>query len=270
MIASSRLGDLLGNPNFPNIGDASGARIQYQRMLDIAESLVAADPANKTAKMDLTQAHLRMGTLITADEPGAALAHLRQALDLIVQLAGADPNTLILQDNRGIVESEIGAILASQGQLAEGIVRMRRSIAIAHTVLDRRPKSIDALVEVLGPAADLAPALARSHDRASVDALVAEMSSFLERLHTARAANFVAARRPRTLFAFGTAYSILRMRPQACAWFRQSVDAWSEIEASSGIFRGYRPLQAEAVREDASCEAENSSGAPRLVAPLLK
>jgi tetratricopeptide (TPR) repeat protein len=253
MIAYSRLGEVLGGYENPNIGDVAGARIQFQRMLDIAESLAAADPANKTGQMDLYQAHLRMGGILIADEPKAALAHLRKALDLTEQLAAADPHTVAIQMNRGVLEGFIGAILASQGQLAEGIARMRRAMAIDHDVLDRQPTFVERRISLLSVASDLAPALARSRDRAGVDALAAEAAPSLEGIHQARLSNLALARRPRTLFAFGEAYALLQDRREACNWFRRSVEAWREIESGPGIAPVHREFHAAAIRRFEAC-----------------
>ena len=256
MIAYSRLGEILGRRDMPNIGDFAGARIQFQRMLAIAESLAAADPANKTGQMDLSQAHMRMGGILRADEPKAALAHFRKALDLITQLAAVDSSTLVIQTSLGVLQGDIGASLASQGQLAEGIARMRKAMEIDRALLARQPNAAEPRITLLVAGADLARALARSRDRASVDALAAELSPLLEGLHSERFSSSVRARRPRTLFAFGEAYSTLQDRAQACEWFHRSVDAWREIESSSAVALYLRPLEADAARENAACLAE--------------
>lgn len=258
MIASSRLGEVLGYPYSPNVGDVAGARVQFERMLNIAESLAAADPANKTAQMDLAQANLRMGGLLVSDEPKTALPHLRKALELMAHLAQADTQTLAIQENQGFVEGKIGAILAAQGQLSEGIARMRSAVRTAHAVLDRQPKSTDRLANLLIVPLDLAPALARSHDRAGVDALAADMSPFIERLHPAGIPNRIsAAAGPRALFAFGESYALLNDPVQACQWFHQSVASWRELDLSRGVAAHHRALQADAIRRDAACLAAN-------------
>lgn len=253
VIAYSRLGEVLGGHDTPNIGDVAGARIQFQSMLDIAESLAAADPANKTGQMDLAQAHFRMGGILIAGEPQAALAHLRKALDLIVQLAAADPDTIAIQSIRGAIEGNIGEILASQGQLAEGIVRMRRALTASHALADRQPTAVNHRISLLVAASNLAPALARFHNRAAVDALAVEVAPSLDWVHQARFSTYVQGRRPRTLFAFGQAYSLLKDQPEACNWFRRSVEAWRELESTSGIFPAYRTFQAAAIRRFEAC-----------------
>jgi tetratricopeptide (TPR) repeat protein len=190
-----------------------------------------------------------MGAIFEAGDWKAALAYNRKALDLIVQLGAADPNTIVIQDNRGILEWRLGTILAARGELAEGISRLRTSVAIARALLERQPNRMEFRNEFLSFEADLALALARSHDRAAVDALAAEAVPSLEWYRKSPVSNALRTRRPRTFFAFGEAYSLLKDRAQACEWFRQSVDAWHEIETSSGVPAMFRSQEADARRK---------------------
>ena len=265
MLAAAHLGEVLGYPYTSNLGDFTGARIQFQRMLDIAESATSGDAANKTAPMDLAEAQLRMGGLLEASEPQVALRHFQAALKLLTQLPAADPDTVAFQASRGLVESRIGAILVSEGRSVEGMARLSSALEITRALQKRQPKNIDYAIIFLMSASDMARALARTHNRAGLDALAEETVHVLERLHGARVSSFTAARRPRTQFAVGEAYELMKARPQACEWFHQSVEAWREIEASSGIVANQRALQAGAVRGYAACggavEALISSGA---------
>ena len=62
------LGDVFGSPGRFNLGRPKDAAEHYQKARKIAEKLVAADPGNEMAKLDLARAFSREGmTLVGAD-----------------------------------------------------------------------------------------------------------------------------------------------------------------------------------------------------------
>jgi tetratricopeptide (TPR) repeat protein len=248
MLAHSHLGDVLGNPNYLNASDPAGAHAHYDKMLEIAESLAAADRANKTAQMDLAQAHLRVGAVLEAGLPREALTHFETAHDLLTARAGGSTGNI--QNTLAFAETRIGTVLTAQGQLAEGITHLRKAIVIKRSVFQLQ-ESDGALVQLVISMGPLANALARSHDRPALDLLVAEASPLLERCRTIPMSIY--GRCPVALGNFGEAYAVLKDGAEACKWFRRSIDAWREIETAYTLYPSQRASQAVAARHLAAC-----------------
>ncbi|HBY62915.1 MAG TPA: hypothetical protein DEH78_24090, partial [Solibacterales bacterium] len=73
------LGDLLGSPARFHMGRPAAAMEQYGQARALAERLVAADPHNDAAKLDLARALGREAALLTVAQPERALERLNRA-----------------------------------------------------------------------------------------------------------------------------------------------------------------------------------------------
>jgi tetratricopeptide (TPR) repeat protein len=62
-LACASLGDVLGNPNLPNLGDSAGALAMHRRALAITEKLAAADPGSQEARDNLFVRHFKLGQI---------------------------------------------------------------------------------------------------------------------------------------------------------------------------------------------------------------
>ncbi|MBI2689128.1 MAG: protein kinase [Acidobacteria bacterium] len=78
-----RVGHLQGNPNFANLGDASGAFRSYRQAQELLEQLHRNDPQNEQVANDLAGAQEAVADMLTlnGDSAGALLA-LRRAVEL--------------------------------------------------------------------------------------------------------------------------------------------------------------------------------------------
>jgi tetratricopeptide (TPR) repeat protein len=65
-ISHIKSGDVLGNPNFPNAGDAAGALQHYRTALDIWKNLARSDPEEETSRRFLGVTYERVGTMLEA------------------------------------------------------------------------------------------------------------------------------------------------------------------------------------------------------------
>jgi serine/threonine protein kinase len=61
-----RVGDVLGNSNFPNLGDLSGSLATYQRALAVVEPLLGDDAENRRLEVLASQAHQGAGTVLAS------------------------------------------------------------------------------------------------------------------------------------------------------------------------------------------------------------
>ena len=90
--ARLRLGDVLGNPALPNLGDAAGAEAQYETALAEGQALAALDPDDPQARRLLALAGRRLGEMaLRAGRTDEALGLLRASLDALDELLGSRP-----------------------------------------------------------------------------------------------------------------------------------------------------------------------------------
>ena len=89
MLVYSHIGDVLGSPNLPNLGDTKGAVQAYARMLEIARQIHDADPADQRARSDYANALTRMAVV---EEIPSRIRMLRQAIQLQNEVAQTNPD----------------------------------------------------------------------------------------------------------------------------------------------------------------------------------
>ena len=78
----ARLGQVQGNPFFPNLGDRSGALASYEKSSRIAEDILRRDPRNAPALRVVVNSLSAQGWLmVTANRPVDAVATMQKAVD---------------------------------------------------------------------------------------------------------------------------------------------------------------------------------------------
>jgi tetratricopeptide (TPR) repeat protein len=129
MLAYSHLGDMLGNPQFANLGDFAGAIAAYEKMSAIAQSVAAADRENASAQLDAAMSAGRLGGLqLSRGEPAAALPPLQESVDglqrLVERDAGNRNNVVYLCNNielLGDAQEALGHLLDARTSYAREI-----------------------------------------------------------------------------------------------------------------------------------------------------
>jgi serine/threonine protein kinase/tetratricopeptide (TPR) repeat protein len=125
MLAYSHVGDTLGNPGFPNLGDIDGARAEYVKMAAVAKSLYEADASDTRAVMDYGISLLRVG--LTTTDRDAKLATLRQSEQILTLSVKQNPKHTLAGTHKGWVEEEIGDLLKDRDHA--GAIRQYQSAA---------------------------------------------------------------------------------------------------------------------------------------------
>jgi non-specific serine/threonine protein kinase/serine/threonine-protein kinase len=89
----TRIGDILGNPDLPNLGDPKGARASYDRAAAIARAVLSREPRNLDARLRLWSALSRIGVL-EGRTTGIAggLRFLQEALEVNQGSVAASPD----------------------------------------------------------------------------------------------------------------------------------------------------------------------------------
>ncbi|AHG88147.1 protein kinase [Gemmatirosa kalamazoonensis] len=259
-VAMSRvkLGDFLGNPNLPNVGDRAGATAQYREGLALMHAAPPDSLAEWSTRRLLALLHERLGAMLAADgRHAAAIAELEQALairdglvkeraasvdarrDLAVvhqllceaQLAGGDDTGALARCERGLALYE--SLRAADPRNAQSARDLALGLQSMHKVLAARGALAEALAQ-LDRSAELSRALLRSQrDNVPARRDLAHALLFASRVHATLAA--------RSTDAAG-----------ASAHRARAAVSYAEAEGVLGELRARGPLS----REDSTLLAE--------------
>jgi tetratricopeptide (TPR) repeat protein/tRNA A-37 threonylcarbamoyl transferase component Bud32 len=235
MLAYSHVGDVLGNPEYDNLGDQAGAMEAYRKMVDTARILYDADQKDVRALMDYGIATFRLG-LIAPAETGK-LATLENAQKLLARTVERSPQNRLAVSYKSWVEGELAAARLAAGDRAAGIRYYRMAIATVEEAIQRSvdDNSIDKglVVAARGLAEEQARAGARSEALAALDHALrlaknvdaaAGPGAIPPRMNVARAWQ-----------AAGSVYAILGDREAARSWNQRSLEEWQKLANLKGF-----------------------------------
>jgi non-specific serine/threonine protein kinase/serine/threonine-protein kinase len=130
-IAHSKLGNQLGNPNYPNVGDTTGALEHLERAAAVFAAAVQTHPANATFRRNLAIARSNISDVLSAvKRPADALARQREALAAFEALAAADPANAAAKNDVAISVSKIAEMLDNSGRSAEAVREFQRALDV--------------------------------------------------------------------------------------------------------------------------------------------
>ena len=130
-VAHSKLGNQLGNPNYPNVGDPAGALEELERAAAVFEKALPAHPTNAVFRRNLAIANSNIADVLTAlKRPAEALARQRQALTSFEALAAADPANVAARNDVAISLSKIAEMLDASGHSTDAVREYERALAI--------------------------------------------------------------------------------------------------------------------------------------------
>jgi len=168
--AYQRVGEVQGDPLFPNLGDSQGALASSRKSLAIREALTRADPDNRELRQGLASIHRQIGDIlgVSGDSKGA-LEHSGKALAMYQAL------TASLRANAGF-QSELvtqtynhANRLRLAGDIDGAVAAYRQAAGLSSRMLAAQPSdtegkihlatSLDGLGGVLQEKGDTASAL---------------------------------------------------------------------------------------------------------------
>jgi non-specific serine/threonine protein kinase/serine/threonine-protein kinase len=175
-IAYQKLGNTLGNPNYPNVGDLAGALENLQKAHAIFSDATKAHPSNAMVRRNLAVINSNTADVLRAmNRSGDALARQREAEGAFKALADADPSNVAARNDLAISLSKIAEMLDANGRSTEAIVEYQRALEIHQTLAAADPENDTASLEVASDHNRLATAQAKlgmrapslaNHDRA--------------------------------------------------------------------------------------------------------
>jgi non-specific serine/threonine protein kinase/serine/threonine-protein kinase len=140
--AYEKVGDVLGYPFAPNLGDHAGALQSYRKALHIRESLAAASPNDAKLQTQLSENYFRIAHALefTGDLKGA-LDAVRKTLPITQKLAagGTDPE---LTDHFAGSHYFMAGLLIKTGDPAGALDSYRQAAAVRDASLQVNPSNI--------------------------------------------------------------------------------------------------------------------------------
>jgi eukaryotic-like serine/threonine-protein kinase len=273
MISYGRIGDTLGNPSRANLGDRAGALENFVKARAIAESLAAADPNNRLARMDLAQIWARVAMVMDArGQERESLALLdtarQQAVSLTKKgerLAGEQVRLISwIDENRG-------TRYASLGDGRSAVEAYRLALEEGKTGVQLDPRDITARMQVFMASKGLAPQLALLGHRDEALRIARDRLSEAERPPSpgpdpALMAVFL----PRSHMWLGATYEALAQQDKSPAqrradWaaaaqeYAQASEQWQKLSGRPDFFR-FKAEVGESSRKALECMNRAKSG----------
>jgi tetratricopeptide (TPR) repeat protein len=143
-VAYQKLGNTLGNPNAPNIGDHAGALAALERSAEIFRSASAKYPNNAMLRRNHAIAESNAADVLFAmKRVDEALARERRSLAVYELQARNDPANVTAQNDLAIGYSKIAQLLDAVGKTAEGLAEQQRATDIHRRLSAADPTSSD-------------------------------------------------------------------------------------------------------------------------------
>lgn len=178
--AYEKLGDVQGNPRYPNLGDTAGALLSYRKALAIRQSVLREAPLDPQRKWELFGTDYLVGwALQEQGDLSGALASLRNAAALAESVA-AQSHDASQCDRRAGVYWGIGTDLEAMGDLSGALENYRYASAIRESAQGLTPQWAATLrTHLAADDSGIARVLARQDDLDEALAIQSEASSLL-------------------------------------------------------------------------------------------
>ncbi|MCC7235208.1 MAG: serine/threonine protein kinase [Bryobacterales bacterium] len=138
--AYARLGDIQGNPNRANLGDAKGALASYNKARAILEAVLRATPHLRAAELQLGQLLILIGAqLVHVGELAASLEMKRKALAYWERLAAGAPEAEQFRRGLAAAYSEMATATADDLRVEERLEFGNRAREVYQRLLADRP-----------------------------------------------------------------------------------------------------------------------------------
>ena len=186
-VAHQKLGNSLGNPNYPNIGDQAGALEHLDKARDVLRKGLEANPQNAVFRRTVAIVDSNTSDVLMAlKRPDDALARQRAAGDAFKALAAADPTNAAAKNDVAISVSKVAELLDGMGRSKEAVAEYEAALALHQQLAAADPGNDSLKLEVAGDHNRLATAQAKVGAR---DASLANHARAIGTARELRAAN---------------------------------------------------------------------------------
>jgi eukaryotic-like serine/threonine-protein kinase len=135
-----RIGEVQGDPSFPNLGDSKGALQSTNKALSILETVSRAEPDNKQVGMALADAHQELSDVLDfSGDSGGAVEHSKRALQIYDSLAGSLAGDPGFQKQRLVQTYHYANLLRYAGKLDEAAAQYLQAIELSRQLIAANP-----------------------------------------------------------------------------------------------------------------------------------
>jgi len=144
-VASIKLGDLLGNPNFENLGRAGSASLAYAKALETFRRLDKAAPTDIRARRYLGVTLERIGTMYEDEKQWTDAGTVYQeSFEIRRGLAEREPTHRDIQRDLGVAHEKLANVLQGQGNPAAAVAEQRQALAVYERLAAADPSDANA------------------------------------------------------------------------------------------------------------------------------
>jgi non-specific serine/threonine protein kinase/serine/threonine-protein kinase len=130
-ISTTKLGDLLGHPAFPNLGDRTGAELQYRRTLALLEMPSIDSVAERRRRRHIALSHERLGMMYKLEgRYDEALDALGRSLALREQLSREDVTTTDATRDVAVSRENLCQVHMARGNVAAAMDDCRKAVEL--------------------------------------------------------------------------------------------------------------------------------------------
>ena len=177
-VAYDRVGDLLGNPLFPNIGDTAAALASYTQAMTLASRLADSDPADVVAHRERAALNVKLGDMaFGAGNVKASLERYRAGAELMPAVIRLDPEDKTSRTTEAMIQERLCSLLPAAGDTTAALQTCRESIRLLEPLSAADPANrvlirmtaisyglLGNVLRVTGKASEALPALQRASD----------------------------------------------------------------------------------------------------------
>jgi tetratricopeptide (TPR) repeat protein len=165
-IVYQKLGNSLGNPNYPNVGDPAGGFEQLEKSTAVLERANRLFPNNAMFQKNLAVINSNSADVLLAlKRNDEALARQQRALDAFEALAAADPTNVVAKNDLAISVYKIAEMEDGRGRGAEAVRHYQRALSIHQSLMAADPGNDNYKLEVASDYSSLAVTQAKMGDR---------------------------------------------------------------------------------------------------------
>ncbi|HWE49694.1 MAG TPA: serine/threonine-protein kinase [Bryobacteraceae bacterium] len=271
MIAYGHVGDAMGSPFLMSAGDPHGALVWYRKAAQIAETMVASDPSDTQARIDLAVVLMRTGTVLQGPgEVEESLAVLDRSASIFDSLSAADPKNVSLAAQWTLVYEYQAQRLLALHKPEEARRSYQRSLDICAAVL-KRSSLPSCARQIAIDEAGIAATDARLGERAEAIRLAASALGRAQAISSA-GAGLTKIYFPRALGWNGEIFLLLAGQPgtpkdqqiadwrEAAGFYRKALAEWGKLSPS--LATSYTAEAARMRQRLAECESHLQPARP--------
>jgi len=189
-VAHHKVGNILGNPNYPNIGDHAGALTEMQQSVAVFERASRQYPDSTLFKRNLAVARSNSADILTAlGRRAEAMAEERKALETYEAQVREDPTNAAARNDLAIGYYKQAEMLDADGQTREALAPLGRAMAIQDQIAAADPENARARSETATNHGMRGRLLAKLADRAGAMASLDRAVETCRALAASNAAN---------------------------------------------------------------------------------